>query len=508
MGDDELDVKVVIENATLVGSGSNDELQIVAYVYIGENQYWVFAPGPARGKAIEWLGNMRVRTPFSNEVEGIQRILVLKYVEEKLNELASPTPTSKSSKFKKPDSIIGAFNTYVVGDTIKKGNSGTVFSVLNGAGERFALKVLTQNAQGKPLARFQNEINFCSVDRSPHIVRVLEYGRTEQGFMFYVMPYYPATLRDKIDSGIAPNDVLPLFSQILDGVEAAHMLDVFHRDIKPENILYDSTKNILVVADFGISRFKRDDLLNPIKTEPHEKLANFAYAAPEQRAVGKGKPDYRADIYSLGLVLDEMFTGEVPQGSGFKRIGEVAPTFSYLDDLVELMRRQNPSDRPQSIRAIKQELIGRQNDFVRLQQLDALKTKVIPESELDDPLISDPIQAVDKLDYENGVLTLRLNRAVNREWEACFRRCATSYSANISASLISFSGDKVMLRSDPHFLQQLINYFKQYCGPTNEEYARQVKQGHEKQVAMARASLAAEIAKREAKERILRNTIL
>jgi serine/threonine protein kinase len=486
MGDDELDVKTVIENTTLAGSGSPGELQIVAYVYMGESQYWVYAPGPAKGKAIDWLWQMIVRTPFSTEVTGANRVLVLKHVEEKLNELATPASASKPSKFKKPDFIIGAFNRYVVGDTIKKGNSGTVLSVLNDAGERFALKVLTQNAQGKPLVRFQNEINFCSVDRSPHIVRVVEYGRTEQGFMFYVMPYYPATLRDKIESGIAPNDVLPLFSQILDGVEAAHMLDVFHRDIKPENILYDSTKNILVVADFGISRFKRDDLVNLIETEPHEKLANFAYAAPEQRAIGKGKPDYRADIYSLGLVLNEMFTREVPQGTGFKRIGSVAPAFGYLDELVELMIRQNPDERPRSIRALKEELIGRQNEFVRFQQLDALKTKVIPESEPNDPLISDPIQAVEKLDYVGGVMTLRLNRAVNREWEACFRRCATSYSANISASLISFSGDKVMLRSDPYFLQKLIDYFKQYCGPTNEEYARQVKQGHDKQVAMAR----------------------
>jgi len=508
MGGDDLDVKTVITSADLKGSGSPGELQRVAHVYIGADEYWVYAPGLATGRSIEWLWNLTVRTPFSTDVPEVQRILVLKYVQDKLNEEAAPSISSaKQGKFKKPLSIVGAFNKYTVGETIKKGNSGTVFSVVNEDGERFALKVLTQSAEGKPLARFRNEINFCAVERSRHIIRVLEYGRTDQGFVFYVMPYYRGTLRDSIEKGISANDVLPLYSQILDGVEAAHLLAVLHRDIKPENILHDSTQNILVVADFGISRFKRNELLDPVNTAPHEKLANFVYAAPEQRAIGK-KVDYRADIYALGLVLNEMFTREVPQGTGFKRIGDVAPAFDYLDQLVELMIRQNPDERPRSIRAIKEELIGRKNEFIRLQQLDALKTKVIPESEINDPLLSDPIHAVEKLDYDSGVLTLRLNKPVNREWEACFRHCARGYSLNVSQAQISFAGDKVMLRADSHFLQKLTNYFKENCGPANDEYARRIKEGHSRQIAMARASLSGEITRREARERILRNTTL
>jgi serine/threonine protein kinase len=407
----------------------------------------------------------------------------------------------------KPKIFAGAFDTYTALELIARGGSGTVYKVIDSEGQHFALKVLTTNAPGKRLKRFSNEINFCLQPHSKNIVQILEYSKTEEGLLFYVMPYYPRTLGDWINKGIPPPEVLPLYSQILDGVEAAHLLGVFHRDIKPENILCDPAANALVVADFGISRFKVDDLLTAINTGPHEKLANFVYAAPEQRIAGK-TVDHRADIYALGLILNQMFTGDVPQGVGFRRIGAVATEFAYLDELVELMIQQQPDERSQSVRAVKEELIARKNEFVSLQQLDTLKKQVIPESESNDPLISDPIRAVESEDYENRTLTLRLNRAVNPKWESCFRKRATSYSANVSAGQISFHRDRALLRADEHFLQQLVNYFRQYCVEANEEYALQVRQEHQKALEQSRANLRGELARREAKLKILQNTKL
>jgi serine/threonine protein kinase len=109
--------------------------------------------------------------------------------------------------------------------------------------------------------------------------------------------------------------VLPLFSGILDGVEAAHLLRVTHRDLKPENILCDE-KSLPVVADFGIAHFEEDIIATAVKTPAGAKMANLSYSAPEQRMRGAAV-DLRADIFALGLILNEMFTRSVPQGVGY-----------------------------------------------------------------------------------------------------------------------------------------------------------------------------------------------
>ena len=91
-----------------------------------------------------------------------------------------------------------------------------------------------------------------------------------------------------------------MFSKILDGVEAAHLRQIFHRDLKPENIPINPASGELVVADFGVAHFEEDDLIDSVQTKVGERLGNFEYAAPEQRRPGQ-VVDHRADIYSLGL---------------------------------------------------------------------------------------------------------------------------------------------------------------------------------------------------------------
>ena len=121
------------------------------------------------------------------------------------------------------------------------------------------------------------------------------------------MPRYAGSLRELMGN-VHPSDVTQLFSQILDGVEAAHLKGVTHRDLKPENILCDGASRSLAVADFGIASFTADALLTAVETAPGQRLANFQYAAPEQRERGR-EIAATADIYALGLMLIEMFTG-------------------------------------------------------------------------------------------------------------------------------------------------------------------------------------------------------
>ena len=86
--------------------------------------------------------------------------------------------------------------------------------------------------------------------------------------------------------GLKKDHILPLFSQLLNGVEAAHLRKVIHRDLKPENILYDPRGNRVIVADFGIAQFQEEELYTAVETKAEDRLANFQYAAPEQRKRG------------------------------------------------------------------------------------------------------------------------------------------------------------------------------------------------------------------------------
>jgi hypothetical protein len=205
------------------------------------------------------------------------------------------------------------------------------------------------------------------------------------------------------------------------------------------------------------------------------------------------------------MILNEMYTGTAPHGTGVQRIAEVAPACVYLDDLVELMMRQKADQRPTSIARVKEELIARGHSFVELQRLDAVNRQVLPESELNDPLIANPIRLVSTADYDHriGTLTVRLNMAVNGKWEECFRRRATRFSANVSSAIIRFDSDTALITVGEHFLQEGVNFLKEYCVLANEEYAGVRKQEHQKELDNRHASLRRVVAEADARRRVL-----
>ncbi len=145
-----------------------------------------------------------------------------------------------------PKQFDTAFDTYKVIATIGEGGAGRVFSVSNESGESLALKCLSPDRiTTERRKRFKNEIAFCSNYEHRNIIQVLDSGLSiikSTKCPFYVMPKFPATLRQLLNEGIPREKTLLLFSQILDGIDAAHKMNTFHRDIKPENILYDQSK--------------------------------------------------------------------------------------------------------------------------------------------------------------------------------------------------------------------------------------------------------------------------
>lgn len=377
-----------------------------------------------------------------------------------------------------------AFSTYTTQEVIGEGGSGVVYKALDENNNIVAIKCLDLKKSTKEKQkRFKNEINFCIRNIHKNIVTISEYGVCAQGkenTMFYVMPYYSSTLRKLMDEKIKANKVLVYFSQILDGLEAAHLKSVWHRDIKPENILYDLKQDTLVVADFGIAHFEEEFLKTSVETKKDSRLANFRYAAPEQRG-GGWKVDQRTDLFSLGMILYEMYTGLLLQGTGHKKVAEIAPDYVYVDNLIEELTRQSQADRPQSIDAVKKKLIGYKNDFISRQRLDELSKTVVLDTETNDPLVISPIGILEA-DYKDGKLVFTLSQNTTRNWETAFREISdfTFIPGEVEPNLVNFSRNTAII-SIPSYRnpdQQFVDLVKDYVSKANSLYAERARAEH------------------------------
>lgn len=260
-----------------------------------------------------------------------------------------------------------------------------------------------------------------------------------------------------------------------------------------------------MIADFGIARFEEGELLTAVETKDSEKLANFQYAAPEQRR--RGAPaDCRADIYALGLILHEMFTGRVPYGQRYRTISQDASDFAYIDDLVVQMLCDSPDDRPPSIEAVKLQLIGRQKEFVMRQRLSDLKKAVVPATKPDDPLITDPPRLIDR-DWTRGTLTLVLSRPVNALWIGVMKNMSgIRWPENKHPSQFTFSGKEAAIRAREDEVQFIIDHFKEWLPTANQIYAHQVRRNAEEKEIALRQEQERRIKEAEARQRVLRNT--
>lgn len=398
-----------------------------------------------------------------------------------------------------------ATNSYRILGVVGQGGSGVVYKTTDGSVE-YAVKCLHANlARGEKLKRFGNELRFCERNSHPNIIHILDHGSVISSGMkmpFYIMPLYPRTLRELMDTGIKHEEFLPLFSRVLDGVEAAHLMRVWHRDLKPENILCDEACTSVVVADFGIAHFEEDELYTAVETRNGDRLANFQYAAPEQRDRGR-QVDLRADIFALGLILNEVFTGEVLQGSGYKTIASVAPDFAYLDDLVGTMVRQSPLDRPGTVGAIKGELRKRGNEFVSAQRISKLTQTVVPESELDDPLVLNPVQLVD-VDYRGDMLFFELKPTVNPNWVHCFGNMG-SYQSVLGKGPPHFGWDhgRAVIQANEQEAPQIVEFFKKYVDQANAAYVELLKSNKRHEEERQRKEVQRQLELEQRRQRVL-----
>ncbi|ERJ59846.1 serine/threonine-protein kinase [Sphingobacterium paucimobilis] len=223
-----------------------------------------------------------------------------------------------------------------------EGGAGAVWTAESG-GQKYAIKyikseILLNDKSGNKIARFNAETSFSKHTTHRNIVKVIAEGN-HKGIPFYIMPYYSKTLRQVIDEQKNADVLIKYILKLCAAVKYIHKKGIKHRDIKPENILIDG--NNLVLADFGIAHFKEFGL-----TKKNDWLANRNYMAPEQKLKNNALNVYEAaDIYALGLIINECFTKQNPTGSQFKKIADSYPLFYELDNLVESMIRNVAEER-------------------------------------------------------------------------------------------------------------------------------------------------------------------
>jgi hypothetical protein len=391
-----------------------------------------------------------------------------------------------------------------------EGGTARVFRVTDSTGNRWALKCLKpEQVTAKRTKRFLNELSFCRDFSHANVVQVIDNGFVMQAGTkcpFYVMPLHSSTLRKLLKAGLHPEKILRYFGNMLSGVEAAHLKGVWHRDLKPENILHSLEEDKLLITDFGIAHFTSEQMFTTVKTRPAEQLANFRYAAPEQRQHG-ATVDHRADIYALALILNEMFTGQVLQGVGYKLIGDVAPQFAYLDAIVEQMAQQAPENRPGSIDEIKRTLMAKGNEFISRQKLDTLQQTVVPSSVVTDPFVQNPVKVVG-CDVEGDTMVAKLNIEPPRDWLGIFgQQRVNAFVQGAEPANWKFIRDEARVRVQPRRLeleaQMILDYLKQYVQSANTTYRHHLEYALRQREEDQRRSLQEQVAQEQRRQRIL-----
>jgi eukaryotic-like serine/threonine-protein kinase len=190
------------------------------------------------------------------------------------------------------------------------------------SGDIVAIKVLSPRlaSDKSSVERLRREAGLAMRLDHPNVCRIMRLGESEDGLIYLVMPYLKGELLSDREVRGGPMDIalsVKLLRQVCAGLHHAHELQIIHRDLKPENIMLvpdddggaDETEHA-VVMDFGLAKERRADPAIAKLTATGIILGTPEFMSPEQI---RGKAlDARSDVYALGIVAFEMFTGKLP----------------------------------------------------------------------------------------------------------------------------------------------------------------------------------------------------
>jgi eukaryotic-like serine/threonine-protein kinase len=260
---------------------------------------------------------------------------------------------------------------YRIDGRLAAGGMGEVFRATHvELGRPLALKMMKPELSGDAsfVDRFRREAMTASRLGHPHIVDIIDSGRTAEGQFYFVMEFLEGeSLTDLIARGpVEPTLAFTLVSQMAEALDSAHKAGVIHRDLKPDNVivLQRGGRPFVKLVDFGLAKAVSPSA-DQKQTTVGIIMGTPQYMAPEQAA---GLPvDSRADLYALGLVLYELLMGEPPLTGETAslvmaaHISTPAPRLpdrfpSALRDLVARMLAKHPDVRPASMAEVVNEL--------------------------------------------------------------------------------------------------------------------------------------------------------
>ena len=245
---------------------------------------------------------------------------------------------------------------YTFLEFIERGGMGAVYKAVQKSLNRMvAVKLLPLVHRNKETfaERFKREAHALALLNHPHIIAVHDFGETADGQMYYVMEFVSGMdlqqllKRDRLE----PRQILNIITQVCGALQFAHEQGIVHRDIKPSNILVDERGNVKV-ADFGLAK-----IVGPQSTDFTASGATLGtpdYIAPEALDHSKNI-DHRADIYSLGVMIYELFTGHVPKGM-WEPPSVCSGADKGIDAVVSKAMQNNPEKRYQHVRDLTQVL--------------------------------------------------------------------------------------------------------------------------------------------------------
>ncbi len=208
---------------------------------------------------------------------------------------------------------------YQVLDKLGEGGMSYVYEAREvNSGQHIAIKVLIPKLgrEKSSVERLRREAGLAMRLEHPHVCRILRFGETESGLMYLVMPYLQGELLSdrEMRVGPLPTDVgVEWLVQVCAGLHHAHGFHIVHRDLKPENIMLvqgSDGREKAVIMDFGLAKENRTDPVLAKLTATGIILGTPEFMSPEQ--IRGRELDARSDVYALGIVAFEMFTGQLP----------------------------------------------------------------------------------------------------------------------------------------------------------------------------------------------------
>ena len=252
-----------------------------------------------------------------------------------------------------PEELAPHFPQFQILEVIGHGGMGVVYKAKQTNLDRIvALKILRPDVDKDPsfAERFQREARTLAQLNHPNIITIHDFGRKDDLY-YLVMEYVDGTNLRQLETAakLKPHEALAIVPKICEALQFAHERGVVHRDIKPENILVTENGHVKI-ADFGLAKLSGATDQFPL-TGTWQVMGTPHYMAPEQFE----KPnsvDHRADIFSLGVVIYEMLTGELPLGH-FKLPSERSQADQRLDDVVKRALDKEPDNRFQRASEVK-----------------------------------------------------------------------------------------------------------------------------------------------------------